>query len=159
MPQTRHNIGIESPGFNAMVVKNDDDGWKFLLLQRAGSETYSGTWGVVTGRKQNSETVAQAVAREVAEETGLTEIRMFATEYVIQFYEPEDDRIWIMPLIVVVASNESEVVLSEENDSFVWLLPHRARHRVTWKNLERAFEEIDDELELYPARNWVEIKA
>lgn len=159
MPQTRYNIGIESPGFNAMIVKNDDDGWKFLLLQRAGIETYPGTWGVVTGGKQGSETVAQAVAREVAEETGLTEIRMFATEYVIQFYEPEDDRIWIMPFIVVVVPSESEVVLSEENDDFVWLLPHRALHRVTWKNLERVFGDIDDELELYPARNWVEIKA
>jgi len=142
-----------------MVVKNDDDGWKFMLLRRAEAETYPGTWGVVTGGKQGNETVAQAVAREVAEETGLAEIRMFATEHVIQFYEPEDDRIWIMPLIIVVVPSESEVVLSAENDDFVWLLPHRAQHRVTWKNLERVFDEIDDELELYPAHNWVEIKA
>ena len=159
MPQTRHNIGIESPGFNALVVKNDDDGWKFLLLQRAGTETYSGTWGVITGSKRQGETMAQSVARDVEEEIGLTEIRMFATEYVIQFYEPENDKIWILPLMVVVVPSDSELVLSDENDNFDWLLPHRACHRVTWKNLERAIEEVVDELELYPARNWVEMKA
>ena len=85
MPQTRHNIGIESPGFNAMVVRNDDDGWKFLLLQRAGTETYSGTWGVITGRKLEGESMAQAVVREVNDETALTEVRMFATENLIQY--------------------------------------------------------------------------
>ena len=159
MAQTRHNIGIESPGFNAMVVRQDDDGWKFLLLQRAGTETYSGTWGVITGRKREGDTMAQAVAREVKEEIGLAEIRMFATEHLIQYYEPENDKIWILPLILVVVQNESEVVLSKENDDFVWLLPHRAQNRVTWKNLERAIEEVIDELELYPARNWVEIKS
>ena len=159
MPQTRHNIGIESPGFNALVVKQDDDGWKFLLLERAGTETYSGTWGVITGRKHEGETMAQAVTREVTDEIGLAEIRMFATEHLIQYYEPENDKIWILPLIVTVVPSASDVVLSAENEDFVWLLPHRARHRVTWKNLERAIEEVVDELELYPARNWVEIKA
>jgi 8-oxo-dGTP pyrophosphatase MutT (NUDIX family) len=159
MAQTRHNIGIESPGFNAMVVRKDDDGWQFLLLRRAETETYSGTWGVISGRKHDGESMAQAVARETVDETGLTEIRMFATEHLIQYYEPENDKIWIMPLIVVAVPGESEVVLSEENDDFVWLLPHRALHRVTWKNLERAIKEVDDELELYPVRNWVEMKA
>ncbi len=159
MAQTRHNIGIESPGFNAMVVRKDDDGWKFLLLQRAGTETYSGTWGVITGRKLDGENMVKAVTREVTDETALTDVRMFATENLIQYYEPENDKIWILPLIVVVVPSESDVTLSEENDDFVWLLPHRARHRVTWKNLERAIDEVVDELELYPARNWVEIKA
>lgn len=159
MAQARHNIGIESPGFNAAVVKKDDDGWKFLLLQRAETETYGGSWGFVTGGKKGEETIAQAVAREVQEETGLTDIRMFATEYLVQFYEPENDKIWILPLIVVVVPLDAQVVLSAENQDSVWLKPHRARHRVTWKKLERAVDDIEEELELFPARNWVEIKA
>lgn len=159
MPQTRHNIGIESLGFNAMVVRKGDDGWEFLLLRRAETETYSGTWGVITGGKRSGETMAQAVSREVIEEIGLSEFRLFATEHLIQYYEPENDKIWILPLITVVVSTEAEVVLSEENDDLAWLLSHRALHRVTWKNLERAITEVVDELELYPARNWVEIKA
>lgn len=157
MPQPRHSIGIESPGFSAAVVKQDDDGWKFLLLQRAETETYGGSWGFVTGSKKGKENIAQAVAREVEEETGLTDIRLFATEYVIMFYEPENDKVWILPLIVVVVPRASAVRLSPENQDFVWLLPHRAKHRVTWKKLERAINDVVEELELFPARNWVEI--
>ena len=157
MPEPRHNIGIESPGFNAAVVKLDDDGWKFLLLQRAETETYGGTWGFVTGSKKYGETIAQAVAREVKLETGLTDIRMFATEYVIEFYEPANDRIWILPLIVAAVPHDAQVVLSEENQNFAWLLAHRAKHRVTWKKLERAISDVAEELEIFPARNWVEV--
>ena len=73
MPKNRHDIGVETSGFTAVVVKQDDDGWKFLLLQRAETETYGGSWGFVTGSKRGEETIAQAVAREVLEEIELIE--------------------------------------------------------------------------------------
>jgi dATP pyrophosphohydrolase len=159
MAEPRRNIGIESPGFNACIVKQDEDGWKYLALQRAESETYGGFWGFVTGSRQGDETVAQGVKREVKAETGLTDIRMFATEYLIQFYEPANDRIWILPLIVVVVPPDCEITLSDENQDYDWLTSRRAKHRVSWKNLIRAIDDIADELEVFPARNWVEIFA
>jgi 8-oxo-dGTP pyrophosphatase MutT (NUDIX family) len=151
-------IEIESPGVSVAVVKEDDDGWRFLLLKRGQQESYSGTWGFVTGSKEGNETVAQLVIREVAEETGLTPLKVWATEYLIQFYEPEFDKIWILPQIVAVVSPDSEVRLSEENSDFRWLPPVSAKRRVNWKNLEKAIDDITDELEVYPAHNWVEIK-
>ncbi|MCP4567530.1 MAG: NUDIX domain-containing protein, partial [FCB group bacterium] len=108
--------------------------------------------------KEGNETVAQVVVREVAEETGLTPLKIWATEYLIQFYEPEYDKIWILPQIVAVVSSESQVRLSEENSDFQWLQATRAKRRVNWKNLEQAIDDITDELEVYPAHNWVEIK-
>lgn len=158
MPQPRRNIGIESPGFNAAVVRKDEDGWKFLVLRRAESETYGGTWTFVTGSKQGKETLAQGVARELREETGLSDVRLWATEYVVQFYEPENDKIWILPLVVAVVPEGARIKLSDENQEFQWLTPDKARNRVTWKNLVRAIDDLVDELEIYPARNWVEIK-
>jgi len=159
MPRPRRNIGIESPGFNAAVVKKDEDGWKFLVLQRAESETYGGTWTFVTGSKQGKETLARAVARELEEETGVSDARLWATEYVVQFYEPENDKIWILPLVVAVVPEDANVKLSDENQQFKWLSSEKARNRVTWKNLVRAIDDVVDELEIYPARNWVEIKS
>ncbi|MCP4684875.1 MAG: NUDIX domain-containing protein [bacterium] len=153
------NIEIESPGVNVAVVKEDDDGWRFLLLRRGEQESYAGTWGFVTGSKEGTETVAQVVVREVAEETGLTPLKIWATEYLVQFYEPEYDKIWILPLIVAVVSSDCEVRLSEENSEFQWLQATRAKRRVNWKNLEQAIDDITDELEVYPAHNWVEIKS
>jgi dATP pyrophosphohydrolase len=151
-------IGIESPGVNVAVLKNDYDGWKFLILKRA-EESYGGYWGFMTGSKQGEETVAQVVVRELKEETGLDPQRMFATEYLVQFYEPEVDKIWLLPLIVAVVAPDSQVVLSEENSEFRWLPAPKARHLVSWKNLVRAVDNVNEELAIYPARNWVEIYA
>jgi len=152
------HIGIDSPGVNVAVIKNDYDGWKFLILKRA-QESYGGFWGFMTGSKRGDETVAQVVVRELKEETGLASERMFATEYLVQFYEPEVDKIWLLPLIVAVVAPDSKVVLSEENSEYRWLVAPKARHLVSWKNLVRAVDNVSEELAIYPARNWVEIFA
>ncbi|HWR82888.1 MAG TPA: NUDIX domain-containing protein [Candidatus Deferrimicrobium sp.] len=152
-------IQIESPGVNVAVVKKDYDGWKFLVLKRAEGESYGGFWGFMTGGKRGGETVAQVVVREMKEETGLKPLTMWATEYLIQFYEPEFDTIWILPLIVAVVPDKAQVKLSLENSECRWLPPEKARHLVSWKNLVKAIDEITEELAVFPARNWVEIRG
>ncbi len=153
------HIKIESPGVNVAVVRNTYDGWEYLLLQRAEQETYSGSWGFMTGGKQGDETVAQVAVRELYEETQLAPKSLWATEHLVQFYEPEYDSIWILPLIVAVVDETAEVILSEENCEFRWLKSTRAKHKVSWKNLSTAIDNISEELEIFPARNWVQIHA
>jgi len=154
----RRNIGLESPGVCVAVVKKDLDGWTFLVLKRAVTESYGGFWGFVTGSKKGNETVAQSVYREMKEEIGHPPKSMWATEYIIQFYEPENDKIWILPLIVAILDDDVEIVLSDENVEFRWLLPNKAKRLLSWKNLIRAVDDINDELSIFPARNWIEIK-
>ncbi|MEW5795812.1 MAG: NUDIX domain-containing protein [Candidatus Zixiibacteriota bacterium] len=157
MPKPRRDIGIVPKGFNAAIVKQDADGWKYLVFQRAESETYAGYWGFLTGEKRTDESVAQAVAREIKHGLGLTNIRIFATEYLVQFFEPENDKVWILPLIVVVVPPDAQVTLSDEHQQAQWLTSRSAKHRVSWKNLVKAVDDIADELEIFPAKNWVEI--
>ena len=157
---TEHtNIKIESPGVNVAVVKKDYDGWKFLILKRAEEESYGGFWGFMTGGKKGDETVAQVVVRELKEETGLAPDSMWASEYVVQFYEPEYDAIWILPLIVALVPEDAEIELSPENSEYRWLPAAKAKHLVSWNNLVNAIDRISEELEIFPARNWVEINA
>ena len=155
----RTNIKIESPGVNVAVIKKDYDGWKFLILKRAETESYGGYWGFMTGGKMGDETVAQVVVRELKEETGLTPSSMWATEYIVQFYEPEYDAIWFLPLIAAVVPEDAEVKLSPENCEYRWLNAEQAKYRVSWKNLVRAIDDLTEELEIYPARTWVEVRA
>ena len=153
------NIKIESPGVNVAVIRNTDDGWQFLILQRAKTESYGGFWGFMTGGKRDNETVAQVVVRELEEETDLKPKSMWATEYLVQFYEPEYDSIWILPLIVAVVDQDKNVVLSDENSNFKWLDADQAKHLVSWKNLMDSIDNLSEELEIFPASNWVEIYA
>ncbi len=155
----RKSIPIESPGVNVAVVKRDRDGWKFLLLKRAYTESYAGAWGFVTGAKEGEESAGQIALRELEEETGLSPKALWATEYLIQFYEPEFDKIWILPLIVAVVAPDSEVRLSAENEEYVWFSTEEAKARVSWRNLERAIDDLSSELKRYPAPTWIAIET
>lgn len=103
--------------------------------------------------------MAEVVVRELKEETSLRPQSMWATEYLVQFYEPEYDSIWILPLIVAIVDADDEVELSPENTEYRWMKASRAKHLVSWKNLVKAIDDIDEELAIFPARNWVEIKV
>lgn len=153
------NIKIESPGVNVAVVRKHFDGWQFLILKRSEKESYGGYWGFMTGGKKGGETVAEVVVRELKEETGLKPNSMWATEYLVQFYEPEYDSIWILPLIVAVVDEDEVITLSEENSEYRWLKATKAKHLVSWNNLVSSIDRISEELEIFPARNWVEIKV
>ena len=153
----KSRIEIESPGINVAVVKKDADGWKFLMLKRAEKESYPGFWGFLTGGREKDETVPQIAVREMAEETGLAPQKLWATEYVFQFYEPTVDKIWILPVIVAVVPAEAKMRLSEENSEYRWLTAGEAQKLVFWTNLQKALEDINGELEIYPAPNWVEL--
>lgn len=151
-------IPIESPGVNVAVVKREPDGWKFLLLKRAYHESYAGSWGLLTGTKRDEETVTQLALREIKEETGLAPKALWATEHTIQFFEPEEDAIWILPIFVAVVSPKSEVVLSPENDEFAWLAAPEARGQVFWKNLVRTIDLLQEELQQYPVPTWLALQ-
>lgn len=153
----RTPIEIESPGINVAAVRQEADGWKFLLVKRAKSETYPGLWGFVTGGREGKETVPQLAIRELAEETGLTPERLWASEYCMQFYEPTVDKIWILPIIVAVVSPSAEVKLCHENSEYRWVEAKEGVELVVWQNLKKAMVDLGQELDSYPASNWVEL--
>jgi dihydroneopterin triphosphate diphosphatase len=151
------SIPIESPGINLAIVRQDSDAWRFLLLKRAETESYPDFWGFLTGRKEGNETVAQLAVRELSEETGLTPLKLFASEYCVQFYEPAVDRVWILPVIVAVVDSGEMVKLCEENSDFRWVTAAEARELLEWQNVIEAVQNLDRELQRYPAASWVEL--
>jgi len=55
-----------------VVALSQRDGVTHVLLIRRGKEPYAGMWALPGGHVEAGETVANAAARELAEETGLT---------------------------------------------------------------------------------------
>ncbi len=62
MPETRPEVCV-----GAIAVFDDS-----ILLVRRGRGAAQGTWSVPGGRVESGESLAEAVVRELAEETGLT---------------------------------------------------------------------------------------
>ena len=76
----------------ALVRRADAEGEKLLLIQRAGGP-YAGHWALVGGKWDFGETLAAAIEREVAEETGLATtfvaLRALVSERVAPWSEGE----------------------------------------------------------------------
>src|SRR5262245_20997855 len=92
-----------------------------LLLRRSAQEAYGpGVWQVVTGSIQQGERSADAVRRELAEETGLVAEELFALPGVAVFYFEPTDQVIVSPIFACRLGSSAEPVLSEEHSEFCW---------------------------------------
>ena len=58
-------------GVGAVIVRDEPDGRKRVLLIRRGQEPLKGEWSLPGGAVELGETLEEAICREVLEETGL----------------------------------------------------------------------------------------
>lgn len=113
-PQPLATVGalIIAPGGEALFVR---------------TAKWRGRWGVPGGKIEAGESIAQALAREVAEETGLTlhDVRWAPTLEAVRL--PDFARDAHMVLLNFVARCASrQVRLNDEADALCWLRPREA---------------------------------
>jgi dATP pyrophosphohydrolase len=149
---------IESPGVQFAVVRKVRDEWQFLIMRRSESQIYGGKTGFLGGAREKGETVYQTASRELKEETGFTAQAWWATEYVVSFYDPYFDKIFIFPLLAAVVASDAEPILCHEHDKYEWLPAEQAKNRVTWRHVKRELDDIAADLTSgYPPANWKEM--
>jgi len=146
-----------SPGINIAVIRRRADRWEYLMLKRAADQTYTGYWGLLSGSRENNETVTNLALREMNEEIGQYPDRLWASEYCLQFFEPLDDAVWTLPVLVAEISAQAEIVLDEENEEYRWLSAAEAVTLAPWRNLREVLGWLEEDLRAYPPGNWVEL--
>jgi 8-oxo-dGTP pyrophosphatase MutT (NUDIX family) len=89
---------------------------RYLWLQRVNS-SYSGTWGIVGGKAEHSESPAQALAREYQEELGLVfdPIRLVPIEQ----YTATDRR-FVYHTFYILVETEFVPNLNDEHSGYCW---------------------------------------
>lgn len=96
------------------VIKNQAG--KFLIV-REGER-----WQGVGGRLDSGEKLHDGLRREVAEETGITNIEIGGVVHVDEWFaKPEGDLKHIVALFFLCATSTDAVVLSDEHNAFAWV--------------------------------------
>ena len=119
---------------------------ELLLLRRASQRSLPGVWQPVTGGIEQDEPVLRAAAREVLEETGLTPLRWWALEHLATFYDPGQDVVRVVPVLVAEVAWTDRVDLSAEHDRYAFVSLAQASRRVLWKTQRQAIQAIRDEV-------------
>lgn len=114
---------------------------QFLILKRKSRYMF-GLWQQVAGKIENGETAAQAIVRELKEETGLAPSALYSGGFVESFYDPDFNCIQIIPVFVAEAPGDAEVFLSNEHSEYKWLLPEQAREYFTFYQQRNSIELI-----------------
>lgn len=111
----------------ALVVNKEG---KVLILREAKSYdegTNHGKYGVPGGRVNPGEPFAEALRREVKEETGL-EIQIDKPIYQGEWWPKiKGAQNQIIALYMLCRTEEVDVLLSDEHDTFVWIEPSEHR--------------------------------
>lgn len=115
---------------------------KCLVLRRAAGGRCPGSWETVHGHIEADERPAEAAARELEEETGLTAVRLYNVSRVESFYQHRIDEVALVPVFAAFVSPEAEVRLGPEHDHFEWLVPAAADSRFAWPRERRALGDI-----------------
>jgi dATP pyrophosphohydrolase len=113
-----------------------------LVLRRAAGGRCPGSWETVHGHIEAGETPAEAAARELLEETGLTPERLYNLSRVETFYQHRLDEVALVPVFAAFVPREAGVTTGGEHDRFEWLPPGDARRRFAWPREARALDDI-----------------
>jgi ADP-ribose pyrophosphatase YjhB (NUDIX family) len=106
-------------GVGAVVWKDDR-----LLLIRRGRNPRKGSWSLPGGRQELGETVNQAAAREIREETGI-EIRILDTLAVIDLIDRDGDAIAHHYTVIDVQAEwvAGEARAGDDAEAVAWVRP------------------------------------
>ena len=136
-----HQIPVRCYAVAAVLILEDNDN-QVLVLRRAESTPLGGAWGPVTGALEAGENASQAALREIQEETGLVPKRFYSADYCIQFYEPINRAISVIPVFVGFVSDDQTVALNWEHSDYRWASFEEALPLLTFGGQRAMFEHV-----------------
>lgn len=95
-----------------------------------------GHWDFPKGHVEQGETEIETASREVAEETGITQLRLVPSfrEVIRYFFVKEEKKVFKEVVFYLAQSQTTHVILSEEHLGYTWLPFDEALETLTYKN-------------------------
>ena len=113
-------IPVRSRAVAAVILAGRGEAARVLVLQR-NKNTSRGLWSLVMGRLEKDEKAAEAIRREIAEETGIVVEALYTSGCVDTFFNSGANSIEMMPIFVALFDRAPEVTLDHEHLAYRWL--------------------------------------
>lgn len=131
-------IPINTSVVSGVAISDIDGVPKILMMKRANE----GFWCHVAGKIEEDEKAWQAIVREFREETEISVGQLYSAEYTEQFYEPQKNRIMIIPVFVVKCPPNQPVILNEEHTDFRWCSYEEAIALASFPNQKNLYAHV-----------------
>jgi 8-oxo-dGTP pyrophosphatase MutT (NUDIX family) len=135
----------------AIIFRKDSGNIYYLLLHYG-----PGHWGFAKGHVEGNETEEETTRREVAEETGIKDLKIIPGFKKIEKYffkrsyglkgEARKKAPWVFKLVAffVAETKTKDIKISHEHTGFLWLPINEAIKKTTFKNSKRLLKEAND---------------
>lgn len=134
---TDDNVIEKQPKISVALIVEDGNGR--ILAQERLKQPYYGFWGRPTGKIRWGETMAEAGARELMEETGLTaDLRVGGFYHKMDYDKETGDLLEDKIFVLVHGTNpQGELIVEGEGCRNEWLSPEE------FKKKEKSFQSVD----------------
>ena len=125
-----------------IVLFNSDE---FLLIQHpTKSNGDEGHWDFPKGHVEGNETELETAKRELIEETGIMNFRLFdGFRHRIEYnFQKGNEMVPKEVIFFLAESNTKEVELSSEHQNFVWLNKDSAHNKLTYTNAKEVLAAV-----------------
>ncbi|HEX6118012.1 MAG TPA: NUDIX domain-containing protein [Dongiaceae bacterium] len=134
-------LPIRSRAVAAAILAGRGEAARLLVLQR-NKNTSRGLWSLVMGRIEQGESAADAVRREIAEETGIAVEALYTSGCCDTFFNSGANAIEIMPIFVATFAAAPAVTLDHEHLAYRWLSFAEAIDILAYPGQRQAMPEI-----------------
>jgi dATP pyrophosphohydrolase len=122
------------------MIRHHSQGAQLLLLKRCITD--GGFWSHVAGGVKARETAIMAIEREIIEETQVCVPNLYRSDYIETFYQPDKNRIMMMPLFVTYLEGDVVVQLNQEHTEYRWVNLAQAKEITPYASQHRAYEHV-----------------
>ena len=125
-----------------IVLFNSDE---FLLIQHpTKSNGDEGHWDFPKGHVEGNDTELETAKRELIEETGIVNFRLFdGFRHRIEYnFQKGNEMVPKEVIFFLAESNTKEVELSSEHQNFVWLNKDLAHNKLTYTNAKEVLAAV-----------------
>lgn len=143
----------------AIIYREEDNRRYYLLLHYPAINRKGGHWEFAKGHIEKGEDYFETIKREVAEETGLKNIKLIPgfKKHIKYFFKEKKEphakknknSKWIFKLVTFFIANtdEDKIKISSEHIGYLWLPIDEAIKKTTYKNSKELLKEVDEFLE------------